>query len=348
MSLPQELALRVAALLSGAGLAATVSAINSCAKGGNNRTFEVITSKGRFAAKQYFRHAGDTRDRLATEFSFLTYAGSTAPQFVPKTFAMDADAGIALYEFVEGIPLNPGDVSKKDVAQAVEFFAAINTPNAKSRATRLPLASEACFSINDHVKLIDDRLARLQEVRLHSIEDEQAGVFIRDLSTRWRDLAQEVEDLAKKSGFDPEQELAIEQRCVSPSDFGFHNALRGDDGRLKFIDFEYAGWDDPAKMTGDFFAQVAVPVPNHFFSPFVRDVMSNFEQPAVLVQRADWLRPVYQVKWCCIALNIFLPVQLARRKFSNPGLNEASAKQMQLAKAQALLNSLESPDHGLH
>ena len=41
--------------------------------------------------------------------------------------------------------------------------------------------------------------------------------------------------------------LPKETRCLSPSDFGFHNALLEATGKLRFVDFEYAGWDDPAK-----------------------------------------------------------------------------------------------------
>ena len=39
----------------------------------------------------------------------------------------------------------------------------------------------------------------------------------------------------------------------SPSDFGFHNILC-EDGRLNFVDFEYAGIDDLAKSARRFFA----------------------------------------------------------------------------------------------
>ena len=41
------------------------------------------------------------------------------------------------------------------------------------------------------------------------------------------------------------------QRALSPSDFGLHNALRGQDGQLRFVDFEYFGWDDPVKLVSD-------------------------------------------------------------------------------------------------
>ena len=45
--------------------------------------------------------------------------------------------------------------------------------------------------------------------------------------------------------------LTNNRQLLSPSDFGFHNTLLTNEG-LKFIDFEYFGWDDPVKLTCDF------------------------------------------------------------------------------------------------
>ena len=154
--------------------------------------------------------------------------------------------------------------------------------------------------------------------------------------------------MVTKADIDPSMELDSAQRCVSPSDFGFHNALREADGNIRFLDFEYAGWDDPAKMTGDFFAQLAVPVPANLFGYFVQACVTPFAAPTELIRRAELLRPLYRVKWCCIALNVFLPVHMARRKFADPHLDEAALKRAQLAKAHTLYQSLETSTHGLH
>jgi len=51
------------------------------------------------------------------------------------------------------------------------------------------------------------------------------------------------------------QALPADETCLSPSDFGFHNALVDPSGALSFLDFEYAGRDDPAKPVSDFFCQ---------------------------------------------------------------------------------------------
>ena len=41
-------------------------------------------------------------------------------------------------------------------------------------------------------------------------------------------------------------------QVLSPSDFGFHNAILKESGDLVFLDFEYFGRDDPVKLMADF------------------------------------------------------------------------------------------------
>jgi hypothetical protein len=58
--------------------------------------------------------------------------------------------------------------------------------------------------------------------------------------------------------------------------------------------------------------------------------------------------PVYQIKWCCIALNVFLPTHMSRRKFSNPLIDISKLQNDQLLKAKSLLSTLEKKFHELH
>ena len=123
--------------------------------------------------------------------------------------------------------------------------------------------------------------------------------------------------------------------CLSPSDFGFHNALAGHDGKLTFLDFEYAGRDDPAKLASDFFCQPEVPVPLELSSRhFVRRLGDGLEPRRSRAGRAvEILLDAYRIKWTCIILNDFLPLGAARRAFADAG-----------ERAEALCNSIvESP-----
>ncbi len=337
-----DLNARISSLIAGIGRTGVVLSVTPCSVGGNNRTYRVSTSEGVFAAKQYFRHEGDDRDRLNSEYLFLSHASKVVSGRAPAPVAMDRESGLALYEFVEGSAFARDEVTWDHVRQAAEFLVALNSTESRATAPHLPNASEACFSIREHLDLIEKRLAGLANTAIASDEDRSARNLVDNIVIRWRELNEEAIRNSVAGGLDPMACLATEQRCISPSDFGFHNALRQPDGRIRFLDFEYAGWDDPGKLTGDFFSQLAVPVPGEYFDDFVDLVMEPLSGSEELGLRARLLRRPYRIKWCCIALNVFLPVNLARRKFANPGLDEALLKRQQLVKATSLFNALES------
>ncbi len=343
-----EIETQITVLLKGSGLNPEILALKNCTQGRNNRTYRIETAEGPYIVKQYLRQVGDTRDRLASEFSFLKYAKQVAPSQVPRPFYQDLKMGMALYEYMEGEPLRAEDISAKEVRQAAQFFCALNEPSTKTQALSLPAASEACFSIQEHLDLISGRIEQLKNLKPDSDEDLAASQLVLRLTAFWRNFIDNLRKKTKSEALDFNAFLDLSQRCISPSDFGFHNALKQAKQDLCFLDFEYAGWDDPAKMTGDFFSQLALPVPEHLFKSFVEQVMSVFSQPEILIHRAHLLRLVYRVKWCCIALNIFLPVHLARYRFSNPSLAVSDFKRGQLAKVTTLIQSLESHTHGLY
>lgn len=337
----------VESLLKKAKLSADVLSFENYVNGGNNRTYRLKTADGIFAVKQYFRGPTDKRDRLAAEFSFLNYAQFAAPHFVPKAYAVDEEHGFALYEFIEGHAIKADELTEWEVSQAIEFFCLLNEVNAKHKAASLPLASEAGFSIQNHIDMIDARINELRVAMLAEANNDAEKV-INTLHDAWRALIEQTTKNAHHLDIDMAANLSIMQRCVSPSDFGFHNALRVAKDHLCFLDFEYAGWDDPARMANDFFSQLAVPVPSQYYETFVQQVMRPFPDAEHLRLRAQLLRPIYKIKWCCIALNVFIPAHMARRQFANPNLNIVDLHKAQLAKANLILSNLESTHHVLY
>lgn len=329
------------ALLAKAGIHGSVRQLTACTHGGNNRTYKVSTDQGLYIAKHYFNERDDKRDRLAAEYAFLCYARQCAPLSVPKPYYADRETGMALYEFVQGEPLSADEVGPNEVRQAADFFCALNNSLAEAQSFSLANASEAVFSIADHLNLVAKRIARLAQINVSTDIDAMAITFVHQLHQRWQAIAEQLRSQCARERIDLNSCLSSAQRCVSPSDFGFHNALRTADGTLRFLDFEYAGWDDPAKMVGDFFAQLAVPVSPQYFEDFTQQVMQPFAAAETLIQRATLLRPVYQIKWCCIALNIFMPVHLSRRLFAQPTLHVDALKRQQLQKATRILQTME-------
>lgn len=291
--------------------------IEAAARGGNSRVYLATANGRRFAVKHYFR---DDRNRLHAERSFLEFAAAAGIAAVPRVVGSEGDVGI--YEFVSGRPLNLTDVTAQRVREAAAFFRALNAH--RDKASALPLASEACFTVAEHIALVDRRVTRLQ-----AITDAAARRFAGELARRWGEIRSAI--AAVDEPF---------ERCISPSDFGFHNALVRESGELVFLDFEYAGWDDPAKMLCDFFSHPALPVPREHFDEFAATTMAFSPHRAALEARARALFPLFQLKWCCIMLNEFVPGAAERRRFANPGQDEAAARARQLEKAANLLSSI--------
>ncbi|RXZ33719.1 aminoglycoside phosphotransferase family protein [Oxalobacteraceae bacterium CAVE-383] len=326
----EELTATITGLLHAKGLNPGDISLSALDGGGNNRVFAVDSDAGKFVAKAYFTDAADTRDRLGAEYGFLSYAASIGLRAAPTPIACSIEHHVGIYEFIGGSKLDVTRLNKEHVLAAAGFIAALNA--GAGRGGALPLASEACFDIEQHLSTVDRRLAKLMELPIADEIDCQAQLLVDDISAVWR------EQRAHIAAADA-PDLDAADRCISPSDFGFHNALLKSDGELCFIDFEYAGWDDPAKMVGDFFCQPAVPVPQMYFDDFISAALRYSGKVETLRARAHLLLPVSQIKWCCIMLNEFLPEAARRRQFANPTSMPEQRKRMQLDKTKLFFQS---------
>lgn len=309
--------------------------------GGNNKTLKVTFGNNKYIYKEYFKNENDPRDRLVSEYLFLKYAKELSRNWTPRPISWSIENGCALYEFIEGEIYTQENIDYEQIMEAAQFFVDLNSPDLRISSDKLSLASEACFSIISHINLVNKRLEMLYQIQPSSKENEEALMLCKILKIRVGNIINDIKLKCQKLNLSMEENLTPAERCVSPSDFGFHNAIKTINGSAKFIDFEYAGWDDPAKMVGDFFSQLAVPIPNKYFDDFTNKCMRPFLDEEKHIQRSHLLAPLYKIKWCCIALNVFIPVNMARRKFANDRLDESEIKARQLTKAYDLLNSLE-------
>ena len=296
--------------------------------GSNNKVVSVQTQAGKFLVKIYYRHPSDKRNRLAAEYSFLSYALNIGLNCIPKPIFCSHKNNMGLYEFIEGRKLASIELTRQHVMTAARFIRELNTrPN---RDETLPTASEGCFNIKQHFLIIDNRLNQLLGLPVESELEKQVHSFVGEIENTWRKLKEEI-SAGKHSIF---EELRADDRCISPSDFGFHNALLKNTGGICFIDFEYAGWDDPAKMVADFFLQPAVPVSLEHFDSFISEALDYSENKAELAKRANLLFPVFKIKWCCLMLNEFLPDAAKRRQFANPNTDPEQSRRLQFDKTQ--------------
>lgn len=327
---------RVAALLAVVGRESPVDGLRALRAGGNNRVFHLQCGTEQFVAKWYYSSPDDGRDRLQSEFLFAKHAWSVGLRCLPQPVASDPESRIALYEYVPGARIEPDTVDRELVIAAASFFARLNSAASRARASQLPAASEACFSIRHHAQMLHTRLDRLASIQDATPIDCEAIAFVAELQRAWDVVRGQLDTKAGSL----EAELPASWRCLSPSDFGFHNALRRETGEVCFLDFEYAGWDDPAKMIGDFFAHPGCPVAGEYYSAFVSAALSPFEDIDRIATRARLLEPIFRIKWCCIILNEFLGDAARRRAFADPSGDPDRRKSRQLTKARALFQTI--------
>lgn len=305
--------------------------------GRNNRVYCLASNSQKLLLKVYFRHRDDPRDRLKHEFGFLEYLWSRGLRCVPQPVWADYNLNVGVYSFIPGRKLRLEEIGPTHVEQTVQFYRDINHERRNPEAGRLPVASEAGFSIGEHLRNVAHRVERLKIICQDSKVSRSAHGFARgELVPLWDHVRAGVSSEYERKGL-VNAELSQEMRCLSPSDFGFHNTLVDEEGTVRFLDFEYAGWDDPAKLVCDFASQPDMALPEEMSDRFRAAVVGDSAAPEQLLQRIVWLTPVYQIKWSCIILNVFLPYGSERTLFVRVALDQDAIKREQLEKARQML-----------
>lgn len=325
-----------AALLDKAGIAHQPVSFDRLAGGRNNRVYRLnFADRPPLVLKSYHWDPNDTRDRLGAEWQFLRRAWDLGIRAIPQPLCADESLHSALYPFIEGRRAEPAGADLVD--QALDLVLALNAADAE---ISLRPASEACFSVDEHVSTIDRRVGLLASLDAGNIHAGDAGELVGAvLRPKWAFVRQSLLNAAAERGTDIH--ARIEREVVSPSDFGFHNALIDTAGRAIFIDFEYAGRDDPAKLVCDFFCQPEVPVPGEFFAGFVARLSGALGLSEEDEWRCGALLDAYRIKWACIMLNEFTVMGAKRRAFSNPDDAEARARH-QIERVRGVLAQIRS------
>lgn len=322
----------------GALLGRSCAGVARIGGGRNSRVYRVDADGGPFAMKLYFRHGQDRRDRRATEYSALSFLHRRGVRSVPEPLATDAELGASLFSFAEGAAPRSETAGSAEIDRLADFLVTLRRLSQQPDAAELPVASEATFSLNALTETITRRWQRLEEVDGQGTCYAALTTFLQDeFRPNFEQTVAWAGGLLRPLGLAGDRELPPAAKTLSPSDFGFHNVLRTDDGELTFVDFEYFGWDDPAKMISDFLLHPGMALSRPLRGRFLRRVLSGFHDGPSLATRVRAAYALYALKWCMILLNEFVPEHLQRRLFANPGLLPEDVQRQQLDKARAML-----------
>ncbi|OGG20456.1 hypothetical protein A3E72_04940 [Candidatus Gottesmanbacteria bacterium RIFCSPHIGHO2_12_FULL_43_26] len=270
--------------------------------GANSRCFKLKTGDVWYFLKIY-PQCFDGRTRLEREYKFLKFLSENGLERVAKTYLADYEIPAGLYSFIEGRNANRR-ITENDIEGAVSFVKDTKRLSGVPGSGNIGPASEACFSIREIICNLSERRKKLD-----SSSSEPLKKFLQsDFDPTFEEIKVKIQ------GVKAAEILVKEKRFLSPSDFGFHNAIRGEDGRLYFTDMEHAGWDDPVKMISDFLLHPQMRLTDEQKGLFSGKIISLFDKELGI--RLKTVYPLYALKWSLIMLNEFTGRGWQRRQFS--------------------------------
>tara|TARA_B110000014_G_scaffold149909_1_gene104540 strand:+ start:1821 stop:3437 length:1617 start_codon:yes stop_codon:yes gene_type:complete len=301
---------------------------------GNSRVYRLNFKESSYALKRYPDLLNDPRPRLETEFNALSLLHDNSIKNLPKPEARDTDLNIGIYSWLGG---NSFDlIEDNHIDKCLEFVVNLKELSEKKSISFTLDASEACFSIKELINQIQGRLDNFVE---NNTEKELLDFLNNHFEPKFTSLLQ----LINKSytnyfiGDDLDKNLQI----LSPSDFGFHNALINSEEEINFLDFDYFGWDDPVKLTSDFYWHPAMKLSNLQKNKWLESMKDLFSGSDInFKDRLDLSLPLYGLRWVLIILNEFNLNHRKRRMHAkfNASFDWKKKEKQQLNKAIALFS----------
>ena len=250
----------------------------------------------------------------------------------PLFIGADLNNNCCITEWIFGERIKNHDLG--DIRQASQFLHILNEQRLSKDAQNIDLGAEVCLAPVDIESQIYSRLRRLM-----ASDSDQTKLLLEisfyptlDKTVRW----------AKKEYFNQNMEydtaLSNNKLSLSPVDFGLHNALKTESGRLYFLDFEYFGWSDPVHLVSDTLLHPGMDLNFKQKKAFFKSMKNTYTFDDEYLSRIRILYPLYGLRWCAIMLNIFLPNYFD----SFPGqLSQEDKLKMQEERLERVANRLD-------
>lgn len=295
--------------------------------GYNSKLFRVDSKNKSYIAKVYHL-SHKNHHRLGAEFRAFAYLWSHGIRVVPRPRYQDIVNNIGLYEYVKGKKILSKKIFQTHVGALCDFLEVLHNLSKEKDSSVISNAADACLIINQYFSIIDRRLTEFHNIGYVDQQVKELFMFIQnEFLTTASIIREEIERLAKANHVLLHKPLVKKQQTLSPSDIGFHNILLRD-GQLMFVDFEYFGWDDPAKMVADLFHHPRAMIKPEYRQYIVKRVYRFLGRDQDFLKRLPFTYLLSGLNWSLIMLNVF-----HKR-------GHEDKKKAQLAKSKRKLNEL--------
>ena len=301
---------------------------------GNSAIYKIyLSNTNKLALKMYPEVS--YHDRLKSEFlstkifKELNFINVQTPE------SFNSNLGIATYDWIEGEKVLSYGV--EEINAALAFLKTLHQNTKAAQFKEFPMAADACPMGLDIERQIKRRLLQFDKFT------DKYNELEKFLKNDFKPLFDEIITWSKSSWPSiPGYKIPIitNELILSPSDFGFHNALRSKDNKLIFHDFEYFGWDDPVKLISDFSHHAAMNLSYDDEQLWFSGVSAIYGKHLLERLIAAW--PLYGLNWCLIILNEFKDEVWNRRCIADESKSHLRDEHLatQLAKSKNKLNAL--------
>jgi hypothetical protein len=285
-------------------LGAEETSLTQLGGGINNSVFSCCSDNGKWVIKAYPNENKDQQDRMNAEVDFLRYAAIAAPGCTPELIEIDKELRCIVMEYIPGDPyLTKVEAPSIDHLRfGASFIDRLNRDLSLSREMIQLDAAEGFSALSRHIVSIQERFSLMNTEHIPLQAKEEANRMYSLLEIQINDV--ETKLASQISTGSIRDSIRTRDKWVSPSDFGFHNAIYHSNNII-FIDFEFAGWDDPAKTILDFWMQPRIQVPDSWLDISLRVLPQH--QKRDFLRRLNAAADIFELKWASIVLSILNP-----------------------------------------
>jgi len=300
---------------------------------GNNFLYELHTQHDEtYVLKRFFEKGSGDHDRLRTEVKSLEALADAGVGQIPGALWTDKKDWV-LFDFVPG--KSPEKVGNKDVNALTRWLLALDDKSAALRNKRLPPAHDARLSLRSYLDGINRLWNPVLEAAQRKGPQSVMLFMMTDLEQLRQDNINHFYLWCKREKWDLDKPLARKEQIFSPGDFGFHNTLRHRE-TLTFLDFEHAGWDDPAKMLADFFYNTEQDLSTEHKLAVLDAFTQHRDWDKTFIQRFWAVADLVAVEWIVRRLQVVVPAEQYRLMLADPNVNLDKLIEERLEEAMTL------------
>jgi len=264
--------------------------------GANNALYQIRDGSQLYALKLCIR---DNRHRAEREFKALRMLQQTDADLAPQALALDVSCSIlpnpaVLYRWLPGETLG-GQLSQPQLTALLGSIQKMHS--FQQQDYDLANLPDAWFHWFDYAAYLRTMKDFMEAYGSWLARNSAVG---RTLQIRLKALLHQLQEAVAGCKIEPSRQLVPLSLCHV--DFNLSNAVYGDDGKVRWVDWEYAGWGDPALEVAELRWHAAMEQFRDDQHAWLRDSYRPPQKDAAFWQRVAVWDQVISVHWPFLVL----------------------------------------------